>query len=59
MSKNSSLKETGHSYGQKIVSSDNPVQNIWQKVKKPSKIGQDIKNLLPNFVFFLRAIARV
>ena len=52
MSKNSSLKETGPSYGQKFVCSDNPGQNIWHKVKKSSKIGQDFKNLLSNFAFF-------
>ena len=45
MSKNSSLKETGPSYSQKFVYSDNPGQNVWHKVKKSSKIGQD-------FVFF-------
>ena len=59
MSKNSSSKETGLSYGQKFVYSDNPRQNIWQKVKKSSKIGQDFKNLLPNFECFLRDIAKV
>ena len=42
--KNSSKKETGPSYGQKFVSSDNPSQNIWDKLKKYSKIGQDFKN---------------
>ena len=56
MSKNSSLKETGPSYGQKFVCSDNPGQNIWHKVKKFSKIGQDIKNMLSNFACFLTDI---
>ena len=37
----------------------NPGKNIWQKVKKSSKIKQDFKNLLPNFAFCLRAIAKV
>ena len=59
MSKNSCLKETGPSYGQKFVCSDNPGQNICQKVKKSSKIGQDFKNLISNFACFLRAIAKV
>ena len=36
----------------------NPGQNMWQKVKKASKIGQDFKNLF-NFACFLRAIAKV
>ena len=30
----------------------NPGQNIWHKVKKYSKIGEDYKNLRPSFVFF-------
>ena len=59
MSKNSSSKETGLSYGQKFVYSDNPRQNIWQKVKKSSKIGQDFKTFLPNFECFLRDIVKV
>ena len=59
MSKNSSLKETGSSYSQKFICSDNPRQTIWQKVKKSSKIGQDFKNLLPNFECFLRDTAKV
>ena len=59
MSKISSLKETGLNYGQKFVCSDNPGQNIWHKVKKSSKIGQDFKNLLSNFACFLTAIVKV
>ena len=59
MAKNSCLKETGPSNGQKFVSLDNPGQNIWQKLKKSSKIGQDFENLLCNFACFLRAIAKV
>ena len=53
MLKNSSLKATGPSYGQTIVCSDNPGQNIWHKVKKYSKIGQDYKNLISNFPCFM------
>ena len=30
----------------------NPGQNIWHKVKKSSKTGQDFKNLLLNFACF-------
>ena len=59
MSKNLSLKETGPSYGQTFVCSDNPGQNSWHKVKKSSKIGQDFKNLLSNFACFLTAIVKV
>ena len=58
MSQNSSLEETGPNYGQKFVCSDNPGQNIWHKVKKSSKIGQDFKNL-SNFACFLTAIVKV
>ena len=32
MSKNSSAKETGASYGRKCFCSDNPGHNIWDKV---------------------------
>ena len=57
ISKNSSVKETGPSYGQKFVSSDNPSQNIWYKVKKYSKIGQEFKNVISNYLFFLTALS--
>ena len=36
----------------KIISSDNPSQNIWQKLKKYNKIGEDFKNVISNFVSF-------
>ena len=36
-----------------------PGQNIWRKLKKSSKIGQDFKNLLPNFACFLTVIVKV
>ena len=48
----SSLKETRPSYGQKCVCSENPGQNIWHKVKKYIKIGQDFKNIICNFAYF-------
>ena len=51
MFKNSSLKEIGPTYDQKFVCTDNTGQNIWHKVNKSSKIGQDFKNLLSS-VFF-------
>ena len=40
MSKSYSLQEAEPSFDPKFDCSDNPVQNIWNKVKKPSKIGQ-------------------
>ena len=35
------MKETGRKFDQKMVSSDNLGQNIWNNVKKSSKIGYD------------------
>ena len=37
----------------------NPGQNIWCKVEKSSKVGQDFKSLLSNFACFLTAIVKV
>ena len=37
----------------------NPLQNIWDKVKKSSKLEQDFKDLLPNFACFFTAIVKV
>ena len=37
----------------------NPGKNIWHKVKKSSKIGQDFKSLSQNFACFLTAIVKV
>ena len=31
----------------------------WNKIEKPSKIGQDKKSLISIFAFFLTAIAKV
>ena len=59
MSENASLKETGPSYGQKFVCYNSLGQNIWHKVKKSSKIGQNFKNLLSNFACFLTDIVKV
>ena len=37
----------------------NPLQNLWHKVKKSSKLEQDFKNLLHNFACFFTAIVKV
>ena len=50
--KNSSVNETGPSYGKTFVCLDNPGQNIWHKVKTYNKIGQDFKNTISNFAVF-------
>ena len=36
-----------------------PGQNIWNKLKKSSKTGQEKKSLVSIFVCFLTAIAKV
>ena len=43
----------------KELASYNPGQNIWHKVKKYSKIGQDFKNVTSNFACFLTATVNV
>ena len=40
-------------------SSNNPGQNIWNKVEKSSKTGQVKKSLISTFACFLTAIAKV
>ena len=52
ISKNSSVKETGPSYEEKFVSSDNPSQTICHNLKKYIKTGQDFKNVISNFACF-------
>ena len=42
-----------------IIRGNNPGQNTWQKVKKYSKIGQNLKNFIYNFACFLTAIVNV
>ena len=37
----------------------NPSQNMWHKLKKYSKIGQDFKNVISHFACFLTAIINV
>ena len=34
-------------------------QNIWNKIKKSSKVGQGKKSLISAFAFFLAAIAKL
>ena len=46
------------SYEQISASSDNPGQNILQKVKKSSKIGQGNKTLISSFAKVLTASAK-
>ena len=41
MSKVWNLEETGPSYDQKFVCGDNSGQKVWNKIKEPSKTGQD------------------
>ena len=51
-------KKTGTSHEQKFNFSDNPLQNIFGKVKTLWKIGQGQKALIPVFAEFLIAIAK-
>ena len=37
----------------------NPGQNIWNKIEKSSKTGQDKKSLISTFACFLTATAKV
>ena len=53
------LKETGKSYNQNFVSSDNPIQNIWNKIDKFMKIGQDKKILVSSLVCLLTSLDKV
>ena len=59
MSKNVSLKDTGVSCDQIFASSDNPGQNIWNKIEKSCKNGQDRKSLISTFACFLTAFAKL
>ena len=42
-----------------VIGANNPGQNIRNNVKKSSKIGQDYKNLISNFAFFMNAFVNV
>ena len=59
MLKNESSKKTVSSYDQRFVWSDNPGQNISNKIEKSSKTGQDKKSLISTFAYFLTANAQV
>ena len=59
MSKNESLKKTGPSEDQNFLCSDNPEQNIWNKIEKSSKIGQKKKSLISTFACFFTVIAKI
>ena len=52
MSKKQSLQKIGPRKDQKFVCSDNPGQNIWNKIEKSSKTGQDKKSLISTFACF-------
>ena len=43
------MKETGMTYKQRFGLSDNQWQNLLEKVRKSSKIGQDHKDLVSAF----------
>ena len=53
------MKDTGSICDQKFVWLDNPGQNIWNKIEKSSKTGQEKKSLISTFEGFLTAIAKV
>ena len=57
-SKDWSVKETGAIYKHKFGYTDNPGQNIWNKVKKSSKIEQYQKNLATASAYFLGAFTK-
>ena len=42
-----------------FIKTNNPGQNIWNKVEKSSKSGQDMKSLISTFACFLTTIAKV
>ena len=42
-----------------VTGTYNPGQNIWNKIEKSSKTGQDKKSLISTFVCFLTATAKV
>ena len=52
------LKMTEMSYWLRFGFTDNQWENIWQRVRKSSKIGQDQKTLILAFAYILTAIAK-
>ena len=59
MSKSWNWKGTGLSWNQKLASSLNSGQNIWNKIVKSNKTGHEKKKLISTFSCFLTAIAKV
>ena len=59
MSKNWSWKETAPINDQKFACSDDPRQNIWNKMEQSSKTGQEKKSLVSAFACFFTAIHKV
>ena len=59
MSKNWSWKGTGLSLNKKCACSDNPGQNIWNKIEKTCKTCQEKNSLVLTFACFLTAITKV
>ena len=42
-----------------VTSAYNPMQNVWNKLEKSSKTGQDKKSLISTSACFLTATAKV
>ena len=59
MSKNWGWKKTGLNSDRKFTCSENFEQNIWNKMEKCSKTGQEKKSLVSIFARFLTAIGKV
>ena len=53
------LKFGGNTAGQTCACSNNLGQNIWSKVKKSSKSGQNQKALISTFEYILTALAKI
>ena len=52
-------KKTGLIWDQNFAGSDNPGQNIWNKMEKTIKTGQEKKSLVSFFACLLIAISKV
>ena len=57
ISTNSYVKETWPSSSKKLVFSDNPSKNIWHKLKKYSKIGQNFNNVIYSSLCFCQVLS--
>ena len=53
------LKFGGNTAGQTCACSNSLGQNIWSKVKKSSKSGQNQKALISTFEYILTAIVKI